>query len=111
MPPFEHFGPDRPWWGVFGWLMPFLLVLILAAVAVWVVVRITRQPAMATVMAAPPVPVPATPIVTTPPTAPADPALERVRMRYASGEIGRDEYLRLSSDLGVPPTNEEENDG
>ena len=29
-------------------------------------------------------------------------ALQAVRMRYAGGEIGRDEFLRVSSDLGGP---------
>jgi putative membrane protein len=42
------------------------------------------------------------------PSAPAagallrDPALESVRMRYARGEIGRDEFLQASADLGAP---------
>jgi uncharacterized membrane protein len=31
-----------------------------------------------------------------------DAAIAHVRMRYASGEITRDEYARLSADLGVP---------
>jgi hypothetical protein len=31
-----------------------------------------------------------------------DPALEEVRMRYARGEIDRDEFARRSSDLGSP---------
>ena len=34
-----------------------------------------------------------------------DPALQELRMRYARGEIGWDEYLRRSADLGFhPPT-------
>ena len=35
--------------------------------------------------------------------APADAAVESVRLRYARGEIDRDEFVRVSSDLGAPP--------
>ena len=31
-----------------------------------------------------------------------DPALNELRMRYARGEVSRDEYLRAASDLGAP---------
>lgn len=33
---------------------------------------------------------------------PADPALVELRMRYARGEIGPDEYGRRAADLGYP---------
>ena len=33
----------------------------------------------------------------------ADAAVESVRMRYARGEIDRDEFVRVSTDLGAPP--------
>ena len=33
-----------------------------------------------------------------------DAALTALRMRYASGEINRDEYVRVASDLGVTLT-------
>ena len=32
-----------------------------------------------------------------------DPALEHARVRYARGELTRDDYLRLVNDLGGPP--------
>jgi uncharacterized membrane protein len=32
-----------------------------------------------------------------------DPALEHARVRYARGELSRDDYLRLVNDLGGPP--------
>ena len=32
-----------------------------------------------------------------------DPALEHARVRYARGELSRDDYLRVVSDLGGPP--------
>jgi uncharacterized membrane protein len=31
-----------------------------------------------------------------------DAAVEFVRMRYARGEIDRDEFVRISTDLGAP---------
>ena len=42
-----------------------------------------------------------------PPSAPAvDPALNEARLRYARGEISRDDYLRIATDLSgqAPPT-------
>jgi uncharacterized membrane protein len=41
--------------------------------------------------------------VSAPPAPRADDALMTVRMRYARGEIGRDDFLRISEDLGGPP--------
>ncbi|HEX5949679.1 MAG TPA: SHOCT domain-containing protein [Actinomycetota bacterium] len=101
MPTLAHFGPDmvdRPWWGTFGWLMPLLMLLLLAGVTVWAVARLTSERRLA-------VAGPATPL------APPDAALERARMRYASGEMTRDEFVRLSRDLGAPLDGEESNDG
>lgn len=41
----------------------------------------------------------------TPPAAPpVDPALSEARLRYARGEISREDYLRIATDLsGQPP--------
>ena len=96
MPPFEHMDGrfmDHPWWGFFGWFAPLLIVAMLVGLAVWVITRSTRQPPVAAAAQdagwAPPRPQP-------------DPALEHARMRYAQGELGRDEFLRLSGDLGGP---------
>ncbi len=37
------------------------------------------------------------------PSRPAfDPAINEVRMRYARGEVSREEYLRAAGDLGAP---------
>jgi hypothetical protein len=101
--PFAHFGPDmfdRPWWDGFGWLMPLLMLLVVAGVTVWVVARLTseRRPAAG----------PAPALV---PPAPVDAALDRARMRYASGEMPREEFVRLSRDLGAPVDGEETSDG
>lgn len=96
MGPFDHMDGryvDHPWWGLVGWLAPLLIVAMLVGLAVWVITRSTRQPPAAAAgpgagwMPPPPVP---------------DPALEHARMQYAQGELGRDEFLRLSGDLGGP---------
>jgi hypothetical protein len=75
---------DRPWWAdLLAWLVPILLIALVALLVVWVVSRTTRRP----VSPAPPAP-------------PRDGALEQARMRYARGEIDRDAFLQLASDLG-----------
>ena len=93
--PFEH--AHRPWWGFLSWLVPLVLVAVVVGLVVWLVLRGTGPAGAAgrsVIAAGPPVP---------------DPALEAARMRYARGEIGRDDFLRLSADLGghvnepVPP--------
>ncbi len=101
MTPFAHIGPDwvdRPWWGVLGWLMPLLLIAIVAAVAVWAVARMTRERPASTAAPIPPFPSPGG---LTPPVPSADSALERARLRYAGGEISREEFLLVSRDLGA----------
>jgi putative membrane protein len=80
---FDH---HRGWWALFG-LLPFLLLLILAGLVLWMVVRGgERRSSVASVDPAPP----------------QDHALEEVRLRYARGEIGREEFLQRSHDLGAP---------
>jgi putative membrane protein len=75
---------DHGWWWGFGWV-PLLLLVVLIGVLVWAVLRSTRpshvQP-----------PAPAAP--------PRDPVLEEVRLRYARGEISREEFLQRFQDLG-----------
>jgi len=94
---------NRPWWGVLGWLMPLLFVALAALVVVWAVTRMTRaQPSVAS--AGPPSPAIGS---MPPPLSGADAALERARMRYASGEIGRDDFLQVSRDLGVSDQTQE----
>lgn len=126
MTPFAHMGPelfDRPWWWGVGWFLPLLLVAALTGLVVWAVMRSSRPVAASAPLSGPlpaaPPPATAVPIggsvaAQAPGTQPAgiDPALEAARMRYASGEMTRDEFLRVSRDLGSPTmtTDAEEGD-
>jgi putative membrane protein len=72
---------------VLGGLIVLLLLaaVVLGALSLW---RSYRNPPAQNV-SAPPV---------------RDPALAELRLRYARGEVDRDEYLRRAADLGdVPP--------
>src|SRR5947208_2961762 len=88
---------EATWLVALHTIMPFLVVLALAVLVAWVVLRVSAdrgrpllQPAGA--MAGHALAV--------------DPALDEVRMRYARGDIDQDEFVRRSNDLGgvhVPP--------
>jgi putative membrane protein len=69
------------------WLVLFVLFVALIAFAIYSLFRLTREGGTAT-------PAPANG---------GDAALESLRMRYARGEIDRDEFIRVSTDLGAPP--------
>ena len=98
-----NWHPDRPpmlwhepWWHTWQAVIPILLILILGGVVIWLVVRMNRMEAApashrATASAGPPV------------AAPADAALAHARMRYANGEIDRDAFLAIWTDLGGTP--------
>lgn len=88
-----HEGWHHAGYPVLGWLVPLVMLAGFAVLLVWVVRR-SGPPAL------PPAVPPAAP-----PSPRADTALETVRARYARGEIDRDEYLRLTADLGgsAPP--------
>lgn len=77
------------------WLFPLLFLAAMALLVVWAVRRLSAAPPATTAVPA----TPATPAVPPAGSRP-DAALESVRMRYARGEIDRDEYLRLVTDLG-----------
>jgi uncharacterized membrane protein len=83
----------------FGWLFFALVIVAFAGLAAWAVYRPGgrgggwwRQ--------APPAPYP-------PPLTAVDPALAALRLRYARSELSREEFLRVSSDLGAPPVDAE----
>lgn len=73
--------------GVFGWLFPFVVLAALVGFAAWALVRTTGrgQP-----VAGP-----------SPSPSGVDPALAALRLRYARGEISREEYLAAAADLGA----------
>ncbi|HEX2089422.1 MAG TPA: SHOCT domain-containing protein [Actinomycetota bacterium] len=83
-------GPpwQDPWWhGLLGTVVPLLLLLGLAALVVWAVLRVSDRHPPAS-LSQPPWP-----------ARPADTALEQARLRYARGEMSREEFLQISSDL------------
>jgi putative membrane protein len=82
-PSYTHHG----FW-LFG-VIPFLMFLVLVAVAVWAVLRLSSRPAG-----------PAAFGPRTAPPMPRDPAVEELRVRYARGELDREEFLQRSRDLG-----------
>lgn len=71
-----------------------LLVLVAALVGflVWMVVSGRNKS----------VPASSAPLPPASPTRPIDGALEHARMRYARGEMSREEYLQVVQDLGGP---------
>ena len=78
--------------GGFPFGLIFLLVLlVLAGLLVWSLLRPGARHA-------PPAP---------PAAGTGDAALEQARLRYARGEIDRDEFVRISRDLGSPVSAEE----
>lgn len=104
--PMGPFGPGRP--GRFGhsdgwqWLhhlFGLLLVAAIVAAIVFLLLRLfdrTRAGNVAVAPAGPPPP-------PRPPWPAMDPALAELRLRYARGEVSREDFLRISTDLGAPP--------
>ena len=91
-----HYGPGFPpaqhvhhGWSVVHLAVPLLLFLIVIGVAVWAVLYLTsrRGTAVAAVAGAPA----------------RDPAMEELRIRYARGELAREEFVQRSTDLGGAP--------
>jgi uncharacterized membrane protein len=75
-----------PWWGPVEWIVPMLVLVLLVGVAVWVILRVTSRPPASVVTSRPAL----------------DTAIDRARLRYASGEIDRDAFLQITQDLSVP---------
>ena len=80
-PGVEHHGA---WWGILH-LLPFVMLLVLIGVGIWAVLRITSRPVALSAGA---------------PLPPRDTALEELRIRYARGELEREDYAQRMRDLG-----------
>jgi uncharacterized membrane protein len=95
--------PDT-FWGVFYNLMPLIFLLAATGLIVWAVLRMSERKVRAGAGQASPM-------------APAavDKALEELRLRYARGEMSREEFAMrgrdLGLDVGVPATGGEDTGG
>ena len=83
-PGVEHHGA---WWGILH-LLPFLILLVLIGVGIWAVLRITSRP------------VPLSAGIGPASLPPRDTALEELRIRYARGELEREDFAQRMRDLG-----------
>ena len=88
-PYWEHAGDGHPFWRVFL-LILFVLLFVAAVVFLYRLLAERRSGYSSQQL------VPA-------PGGPSAQALDVVRMRYARGEIDRDQFLRMSADFGAPP--------
>jgi uncharacterized membrane protein len=71
------------------WVVVLVLFVALLLLAIFAVVHLVRRPS---------------PGAEAPAAGVADPAVGSARLRYARGEIDREEFVRVSTDLGaVPP--------
>jgi putative membrane protein len=87
--PSGRFAHHGWWWGFWGHFIPFILFLLLVGLVVWAVLRVSRRgfgPGPGSAGFAP--------------VFARDPALEEVRLRYARGEMSREEFVQRSWDLG-----------
>jgi hypothetical protein len=92
-----EFGWPPLWVELLGWLLVLGLLAALVGLIVWAIVRSTGRRGAPSAFGA---------------SGPSgawspewsrqgpDPALQAARLRYAQGEISRDEYARLAADLG-----------
>jgi len=95
-PAYHHGGPSSLAWAIFA--LQLLLLLGLAALLVSALAGPRLRPW------ARPLPGPSPP--PSGPTPGRHDPLEVVRMRYARGELSRDDYLQANRDLGGTPANE-----
>lgn len=82
------YGPSGWWYPVLHVIFWFAILAALVALGIWLVRRVERSPAPHTHREHP---------------RPTDAALEHARVRYARGEITREQYLQIVADLGGTP--------
>ncbi|MDQ4145313.1 MAG: SHOCT domain-containing protein [Actinomycetota bacterium] len=86
----EAHGWGFPWWqGLLGSILPLLFLVGIGALVLWGVLRVTERGR------------PPDERWSTAAARPGDSALEQARLRYARGEISREEFLQISADLGA----------
>jgi putative membrane protein len=92
----EPYG-DHGWWVFLGGFLPLVLFIVLIGLVVWAVLRLTVRARSL---------MPASTGATT--GSPPDEALQAVRLRYARGEMDRQEFVQRYRDLGgrQPPSDE-----
>jgi uncharacterized membrane protein len=76
----EHHGG-----GGWHWIVPLLFLLVLAALVAWTVLQARRTPRAVAIAPGG--------------AAAVDPALAELRLRYARGEVSRDEFVATEADL------------
>jgi uncharacterized membrane protein len=84
-----HYAHDSWWNGPLHLLLLLLLIALIVVGVVWLVRRLQVGPAALPVSSTGPAP--------TAPT--SDPAVAALRLRYAQGDVPRDDYLRAMDDL------------
>jgi len=85
---YGDYGMHHAGHGIFAWLF-LILFAILVAAAIFALIRLAKRPAGGAGPA-------------TAPVLPTDSALQELRVRYARGDIGREEYMQRATDLGDP---------
>ncbi len=78
-------------WGVTLQLLPLILFATAIGVVIWAVLRLSERPAQAMGVA----------LGSPRPT--IDAALEELRLRYARGDMSREEFIDRERDLGAHP--------
>src|SRR5262245_42641241 len=88
--PGQWYVHQETWWQSAGHLLPLVLFAVLIGVVIWAVLRITSDRPAISAAAGPTVA-----------PRPVDTALQELRVRYARGDISREDYLERSTDLGL----------
>jgi uncharacterized membrane protein len=103
----EFFFQDGPYHGHDAWwhgLVHGLFALVLVALLVLAVIWLVRRLSPAAAQAATPAVVPASGLASAGTSAASDPAVATLRMRYAKGEVSREDYQHAIQDLtGAAP--------
>jgi uncharacterized membrane protein len=90
----QFFVDRHPGWYWPHFVFTFVVLAVLVALGFWLVTNARRHAHGHHAMPMGP---------PTSPTSAIDPALQEARMRYARGEISREDFLAISADLGGSP--------